>query len=168
MKKNVFGRQFSRNSKQRKALFKSLLNSLVLEEKIETTLEKAKAIRGDADKIIDIAKRGDKKLAVRLLQRSLGNAALGKVIENLALRFSNRTSGYTRIVKLEKRFSDNARMAIMEWVVKAENKNQPDLNQEQKSKIKELPAGKKKQGQNKKEEKQKNLKKENIKRKTEK
>ena len=63
MRKNVFGRQFSRDTNQRKSLFKSLLSSLILQESIETTLEKAKAIKADADKIINLAKRGNEKLA---------------------------------------------------------------------------------------------------------
>lgn len=125
MRKNVFGRQFSRDVNQRKSLFKSLLSSLILNESIKTTLEKAKAIKGDADKIINKAKRGDKKLAVQLLQRSLGADAMEKVIKDLAPRFSGRTSGYTRIMRLGRRFSDNAQIVIMEWVVKKEIKNSP-------------------------------------------
>jgi large subunit ribosomal protein L17 len=139
MRKNVFGRQFSRDTNQRKSLFKSLISSLILDESIKTTLEKAKAIKGDVDKIINKAKRGDEKLAVQLLQRNLGIAEMKKVIKDLAPRLSGRTSGYTRIIKLGRRFSDNAPMVIMEWVIKKEIKA-PELKD--KNKIKELPAGK--------------------------
>ncbi len=151
MRKNVFGRQFSRDTNQRKSLFKSLLSSLILQERIETTLEKAKAIKGDADKIINLAKRGDEKLASQFLQRRIGIVELNKVIKELAPRLKDRTSGYTRIIKLGRRFSDNAAMAVMEWVIK-----KPEINpsassgQELKIKndIKELSSGKieKKQG----------------------
>lgn len=138
MRKNVFGRQFSRDTNQRRSLFKSLITSLILQESIKTTLEKAKAIKGDVDKIINQAKRGDEKLATQLLQRRLGIEAMKKVIKDLAPRLRDRTSGYTRIIKLGRRFSDNAAMAVMEWVIKKEIKNQIS---NLKNETKELPAG---------------------------
>ena len=58
MKKNVFGRHFKRDVNERKALFKNLLNALVQHERIQTTEEKAKAIRSQADKLITKAKIG--------------------------------------------------------------------------------------------------------------
>ena len=124
MRKNVFGRQFSRDTNERKSLFKSLISALILQESIQTTLEKAKAIKGDVDKIINQAKRGNERQAIQLLQRSLGVEALNKVIKDLLPRFKDRTSGYTRIIKLGRRFSDNAAMVVMEWVVKPEIKNE--------------------------------------------
>lgn len=138
MRKNVFGRQFSRDTNQRKALFKSLISSLILQESIKTTLEKAKAIKGDVDKIVNKAKRGDSKLTVQLLQPHLGKEAMNKVIEDIAPRFADRTSGYTRLIKLERRFSDSAEMALMEWAVKPKIKNE---KLKIKNDIKELPAG---------------------------
>jgi large subunit ribosomal protein L17 len=139
MRKNVFGRQFSRDTNERKSLFKSLISSLILEESIETTLEKAKAIKGDVDKLINKAKRGDARLATQLLQKSLGVAAMEKVIKDLAPRLKDRTSGYTRIIKLGRRFSDNAPMVIIEWVIKKELKVKKD--------VKALVSGKAKEGQ---------------------
>jgi len=163
MRKNVFGRQFSRDTNQRKSLFKSLISSLILEESIKTTLEKAKAIKGDVDKIINRAKRGDEKQAVQLLQRSLGIQEMEKVIKDLAPRFKDRTSGYTRIIKLGKRFSDNAAMIMMEWAIKKEVK-------EEKSKVdggvKKLSAGKVEEKLKIKKPETKVAKKRNAKRKT--
>lgn len=57
MKKNVFGRQLKRDINERKALFKNLLTSLVLEEQIKTTHAKAQAIRSAADKLVTKAKK---------------------------------------------------------------------------------------------------------------
>lgn len=160
MRKNIFGRQFGRDTNQRKSLFKSLLNSLILDESIKTTLEKAKSIKGDVDKIINKAKKGNEKLAVQLLQRSLGAAAMKKVIKDLAPRLSGRTSGYTRIIKLGRRFSDNAPMVIMEWVIKSQKSNLKSQNPN----VKALSDGKIKD-----EQKEKKVgKKENAKRKVEK
>lgn len=132
MRKNVFGRQFSRDTNQRKSLFKSLISSLILQESIKTTLEKAKAIKGDVDKIVNKAKKGDMTLKIQLLQPRLGVPAMNKVIKDIAPRFKDRSSGYTSIIKLGRRFSDNAAMALMKWVVKTEIK----------SDVKELSAGK--------------------------
>ncbi|MDP2637915.1 MAG: 50S ribosomal protein L17 [Candidatus Levybacteria bacterium] len=139
MRKNVFGRQFGRDTNQRKSLFKSLISSLILDESIKTTLEKAKSIKGDIDKIVNKAKKGDNRLKVQLLQRSLGENAMNKVIKDIAPRFADRNSGYTRIIKLGRRFSDNAAMALIEWVIKPEAKSE---KLRVKSDIKELPAGK--------------------------
>jgi len=140
MRKNVFGRQFSRDTNERKSLFKSLISSLILDESIKTTLEKAKAIKGDVDKLINKAKRGDERLATQFLQRSIGIQAMEKVIKDLAPRLGDRTSGYTRIIKLGRRFSDNAPMAIMEWVVKKEVKELPAEKVEKKPETKKLEA----------------------------
>ncbi len=103
-----------------------------MDESIKTTLEKAKAIKGDVDKIVNKAKKGNDILKTQLLQRHLGIEALKKVIKDIAPRFKDRNSGYVKMVKLGRRFSDNADMVLMEWSVKTEIKND----------IKELAAGK--------------------------
>ncbi len=117
MRKKVFGRQFSRDVNERKALFKSLLSSLVLNEQIKTTEAKAKAIRGAADKLVTKARRGGLQ-AYRLLQPELNGDAVKKMVSDIAPRFTARQGGYTRIIRLERRFSDNAQMVVMEWVEK--------------------------------------------------
>jgi large subunit ribosomal protein L17 len=147
MRKNVFGRQFKRDSNERKALFKNLLTSLVMEEHIKTTPAKAKAIRGAADKLVTKAKKGGDS-AFRNLAPDVNHNAVVKLVSDLALRFANRQGGYTRIIKLGKnRVADNAPQVLMEWVerasanveLKAENKKQvADANKKQKTKNKEL------------------------------
>lgn len=120
MRKNVFGRKFKRDTNERKALFKGLIASLILDEKIKTTLEKAKAIKGDIDKLINKAKKSG-KFAEYLLQPHLAFEPRQKVVKDIRLRFGDRNSGYTRIVRLGRRFSDNAQMALMEWTVPISN-----------------------------------------------
>lgn len=115
MRKNVFGRQFSRDRNERQALIKGLLSSLVMKGRIETTLEKAKAIRPSAEKIITKARKED-KLAKKLLEQDLFPQAIEKVLREVAPGFSKRSGGYTRIIRIGKRFSDNASTAIIEWV----------------------------------------------------
>ncbi len=128
MRKNVFGRQFKRDVNERKALFKSLLSELVLHERIETTLEKARAIKSDADKLITKAKYDDKLHARILLQPLVSSTAVMKLIDDLGPRFADRQGGYTRIIKLGRRFNDNAQTAFIEWT---ESKNLNLKNQSQ-------------------------------------
>lgn len=116
MKKKVFGRQFKRDANERKALFKGLMSDLVMKESIRTTLPKAKSIKGQVEKLVTKAKvRGAESRA--FIQPYVSSPAVDKIISDLAVRFADRPGGYTRIVKLGSRFSDNADMAMIEWVV---------------------------------------------------
>lgn len=125
MKKKVFGRRLSRDINERKALFKGLMSALVLHGRIKTTKEKAKAIQGQIDKLVNHAKK-EKLIARNLLMPYLSPKALEKMIVEIVPRFKQRTSGYTRILKIGNRFGDNASMAIMEWVEQPEISNIKD------------------------------------------
>ena len=133
MRKNVLGRQFKRDVNERKALFKSLISALILQGKIKTTHEKAKAIKADVDKIITKAKQG--QTARRLLRANLLEGAVKKVIDEIAPRFEKRQGGYSRIIKIGRRLSDNASMAFIELV---ETETKPAIKNDDK---KMLPAG---------------------------
>jgi len=119
MKKQVFGRHFKRDANERKALFKNLLTSLVIEERIVTTEAKAKAIRGAADKLVTKAKKGGPD-AFRSLAPDVRYDAVAKLINTIAPRFVDRQGGYTRIIKVGHRVADNAPQVVMEWVVRDE------------------------------------------------
>lgn len=93
MRHRVFGNQLGRNTKQARALYKSLVAEVLKHSRIETTLAKAKAVRGEIDKAINASR------------------------ENLT-----RKSGHSRIIRLGKRFSDTAEMVILELVDKEEPK----------------------------------------------
>ncbi len=114
MRKQVFGRKFKRDKNERKALFSGLISGLILKGRISTTLEKAKAVQGDAEKLVTRAKKGE---AARIeLKKSLKPFEVDKMINQIAPVFKDRPGGYTRIIKTGKRFSDNASTAILEWV----------------------------------------------------
>lgn len=117
MRKNIFGRQLKRDTNERKALFKNLATSLVLLERIETTEQKAKAMKAHVDKLVTKAKKGGAQ-AERLLQPYMHSDAVKKMLSDIAPRFQERQGGYTRILKIGNRFSDNAQVVMMEWVVK--------------------------------------------------
>src|SRR5260370_19178982 len=98
MRKQVFGRKLQRDSNERKAIFKGLMSSLVMNESLKTTEEKAKAIRGQVEKLVTKAKnRGTE--ARKFLSPYLHPEAVDKVISDLAVRFEKRPGGYTRIIK---------------------------------------------------------------------
>ena len=100
MKKQVFGRHLKRDANERKALFKNLLTSLIIEERIVTTEAKAKAIKGAADKLVTKAKKGGPE-AMRILAPDVRYDAVAKLVNTIAPRFTNRQGGYTRIIKLD-------------------------------------------------------------------
>jgi large subunit ribosomal protein L17 len=105
---------------QRKNLIGNLATSLVLHEKIKTTVAKAKALQPIMDKIINMAKQESRKDAIRdispWMQNELGSR---KLIEDLAKRFAKRKSGYTRITNLGFRPGDAAPVVQIELVDKA-------------------------------------------------
>ncbi|MBI4078954.1 MAG: 50S ribosomal protein L17 [Candidatus Levybacteria bacterium] len=117
MRKRVFGRQFKRDTNERKALFKGLMSSLVLNERITTTIEKAKAIRPKLEKLVTKAKKGN-GASYRIIVPYLTASAIKKFMGEVAPRFINRPGGYTRIIRVGNRIKDNAQMAIMEWTEK--------------------------------------------------
>lgn len=118
MKKNVFGRKLKRDKNERKALFKSLMSSLVLSERIKTTEAKAKAIKPEIEKLVTKAKKGEIS-AKKILEKSLSKPAFDKMLKDIAPRFSQRQGGYTRLIKLGKRFGDDAPLVMIEWTEEA-------------------------------------------------
>lgn len=115
------GRKFSRVRKLRTALFKTLLGSLIMKEKITTTEAKAKEIRPMIDKLITKVKKisadETKRVAIiRGLRKEIPLMAVKKLSGEFSEKFSKRSSGYARIIKVGQRKSDGARMAVIEFV----------------------------------------------------
>jgi large subunit ribosomal protein L17 len=117
MKHCKTGRQFGRVRSQRKALLNSLLSSLIIHGRIETTEAKAKESKNLIDKVITKAKRanGSTLEIIRKVEGQLSKEAIGVLVENIK-KFDSRDSGYSRVIKLSPRKSDGARMAIIELV----------------------------------------------------
>lgn len=115
MKHLKVGRKFSRKTGPRKALLKSLAANLFLKEKIKTTEAKAKDLRMFAERHIEVGKRAG-VLASRELSRFYPKRVVKKVITQIAPQYKDRKGGYTRIIKLNRRKSDGAKMAFIELV----------------------------------------------------
>ncbi len=121
MKHKVAGRTLGRERNQRKALIKTLLGSLVMHERITTTQAKAKELKHFIDQVVNKAKiartNEDRKVALlRQLNQDLPAMAAKKMLSDFAERFESRGSGYVRVVSLEPRKTDGAKMAIIEFV----------------------------------------------------
>lgn len=122
MRHRIKGYKLGRNGAQRKALFRNLIRELYMHERITTTEAKARAIRGDAEKLITKAKRGladggNRVHAQRQVVAYLNDKGVTqKVFDEIAPRYADRNGGYTRIVKIGKRQGDAADMAVIELV----------------------------------------------------
>lgn len=116
MRHHVDGRKLGRTSAHRKAMFSNMLVSLVLHDRIETTLPKAKELRRLADRLVTLGKQ--KTLHARRRAASIirNGHAVQRVFSELATRFVARNGGYTRIYKLGNRHGDSAPMAIVEYL----------------------------------------------------
>lgn len=116
MRHRVAGRHLKRTMGERRALFRALVSELIRHERIETTEGKARAVRGDAEKLITLAKRGDVH-SRRLAARKITDPELvKKLFDEVAPRYADRAGGYTRMVKLGARQGDAAPMVLVELV----------------------------------------------------
>jgi large subunit ribosomal protein L17 len=127
------GRQFGRNSGHRKALLKMLVASLLRNEKIETTVAKAKEIRPLAEKMISLGKRGDLHARRQAMSFIQDEAVVRGLFTDIAPRFTARQGGYTRIVPTRRRMGDAAPMAVIE-LVELQKKESPAPKAQQKKK----------------------------------
>lgn len=114
MRHRVYGKKLNRNKNERTALFKSLVQELVLHGTITTTEAKAKAIKGLIDKIINLAKN---KNSQRLLQAYFANPLLQmRLVKEILPKLSSRVSGYTSLVRMGIREGDRSLMVKMSLI----------------------------------------------------
>ena len=109
-------RKLGRDSSHRRAMLRNMATSLVLHERIETTVPKAKELRGIVDRMITLGKRGDLHARRMAASYLFDDEAVSKVFGDLADRFRTRPGGYTRILKKGFRFGDGADVALLELV----------------------------------------------------
>jgi large subunit ribosomal protein L17 len=126
MRHKISGKRLSRSSGGRRALRRNLVKQLFEYERIKTTRAKAEAVRGHAEKLITLAKRGNAAAeedaskmvhARRLAAARLNDAdSVRKLFDDIAPRYTERPGGYTRMLKLGPRESDKAEMVLLELV----------------------------------------------------
>ncbi len=124
MRHRISGQRLNKSAAHRNSMRRSLMKDVIQYERIQTTEAKARAVRGEIERIITIAKRGrvtgDAVRLVharRLVMSRIGDQALAKkVFDDIAPRYVNRAGGYTRMLKLEARRGDAAKQVLLELV----------------------------------------------------
>jgi large subunit ribosomal protein L17 len=137
MRHRVAGRHLSRTSEHRLALRRNMVASLFEHETISTTLEKAKEVRGFAEKLITLSKKGTlpaRRRAIAMLNNRAIYAeedgkmvkkgtVVGKLFSEIGPRYLERSGGYTRIIKLPKcRLGDGGKLVLLQLVEQAKDK----------------------------------------------
>jgi len=114
MRHKVAGYKLGRTTSHRRSLLRNMATSLILEERIETTVPKAKALRPIVEKMITLGKRGD--LAARRQAHAylMTKAAVDRLFETVGPRFGDREGGFTRIVRGGWQKGDGADKAFIE------------------------------------------------------
>ncbi len=136
MRHRVAGRHLSRTSSHRLAMRRNMVASLFEHETISTTLPKAKEVRGFAEKLITLGKKGTlaaRRRAIALLNNRAiykdedgknvkVGTVIGKLFSEIAPRYLDRPGGYTRIIKLSKRrLGDNGQLVLLQLVGQEES-----------------------------------------------
>jgi len=160
MRHRVAGRKLSRHTQHRELMFRNMLVSLLQYERIKTTLAKGKELRGWADRIISIGKKGTlhaRRQAFALLR---DEGIVKKLFDEIAPRFKDRKGGYTRVYKLGWRQGDGAPLSLVELVTYTAPEEKKKSTLKKAKEILEKVTPKKKGKEEKKEKKEKNVKKE--------
>jgi large subunit ribosomal protein L17 len=138
MRHRVAGRHLNRTSSHRLALRRNMVSSLFEHETISTTMPKAKEVRGFAEKLITLAKKGDlasRRRAIALLnnraifkeedgQNVKVDTVIGKLFSEIGPRYLDRPGGYTRIIRLSKRrLGDNGQLVLLQLVGKDDKRS---------------------------------------------
>jgi len=108
------GKKLGRNTSHRRALLRNLVTSLVMEERIETTVAKAKALRPQVEKMITLGKRGDvnsRRLAAGYM---MTRESVEKLFDTVAPRMGDRNGGYIRIIRKGFQQGDGAEKVFIE------------------------------------------------------
>jgi len=114
MRHKVAGYKLGRTTSHRRSLLRNMVTSLIIEERIETTVPKAKALRPTVEKMITLGKRGDLAARRRAAAYVMTDEALKKLFDTLGPRFGDRNGGYTRIVRTGWQKGDGADKAFIE------------------------------------------------------
>jgi large subunit ribosomal protein L17 len=117
MAHRIDGRKLSRKTGPRMALFKNLTVSVLRYERVKTTEAKAKEVQGRVERAITVAKQGDLAARRRIVSEFPNEPlVVTKLFDEIAPKYADRTSGYTRIVKIGQRSGDAAEMVQIELV----------------------------------------------------
>lgn len=149
MRHRVATFKLNRTMAHRRAMLRNMATSLIVEERLETTLAKAKELRRVADRMVTLGKRGTLHARRQAASYVRSQSAVQKLFGDLAGRFTERQGGYTRVLKLGFRRGDTAPMAIIEYLgaplkpTREERRQQAEKEKAQKAQAKEKLKSKK-------------------------
>ena len=128
MRHRRIAKKFGRSTAHREQMVGSLVSNLILRDRIQTTLAKARVARQDAEKIVTLARKGT--LAARRLAaaRLRSPDAVSRLFATVVPSLTGRNGGYTRITKLRQRSSDGSTMVMLEWVTIVTPATAPDAD----------------------------------------
>jgi len=157
MRHRVAGRKLSRHTQHRELMFRNMLTSLLQYERIETTLAKGKELRGWADRIISLGKKGTLHARRRVFALLRNKEIVKKLFDEIAPKFKDREGGYTRVYKLGWRQGDGAPLSLVELVTYAspEEKKKSTIKKAKEVLEKVTPKRKEKEEKREKKEKEK-------------
>ena len=119
MRHLVKGRKLNRTSSHRKSLMSNMSCSLIKHKRIITTEPKAKELKSFVERLVTYAKKGNvhgRRLIMKRIKGKLKKEISNLLIHEIAPNYMDRNGGYTRIIKLNNRKNDNARMSLIEFV----------------------------------------------------
>jgi large subunit ribosomal protein L17 len=116
MRHRKAGRRLGRTSSHRDAMLRNMVTSLLDQERIVTTVAKAKEARRIADQMITLGKRGDLHARRQAMAYIRSKSVVAKLFDQLSAQYAERNGGYTRIIRTGTRLGDAAPMAILELV----------------------------------------------------
>ena len=108
------GFKLGRNTSHRRALLRNLVTSVIVEDRVETTVAKAKAVRPHVEKMITLGKKGDVHSRRQALSFLMTDKAVARLFDTVAPRYGDRQGGYLRIVRTGFQKGDGAEKAFIE------------------------------------------------------
>ena len=130
MKHRIKGKKLNRTSSHRKSLFKNMAQALIKHEQIVTTLPKAKELKRVIEKLITLGKKSSLHSRRLAFNQIRDKKMVSKLFGTLAPRYSDRSGGYSRVLKAGFRYGDSAPMAVIELVDRDESaKGVGELNE---------------------------------------
>lgn len=114
MRHRVDGWKLNRNTSHRRALLRNLVTSLIMEERVETTVAKAKAMRPHVEKMITLGKRGDVAARRQASAYLMTRESVTRLFDTVSPRFGDRNGGYLRIVRAGFRQGDGGEKVFIE------------------------------------------------------
>lgn len=131
MRHRKAGRKLSRSSSHRDAMLRNMVTSLLDQERIVTTVSKAKEARRVTEQMITLGKRGDLHARRQAMAYIRSKSVVAKLFDQLSSQYADRQGGYTRIIRTGHRQGDAAPMAILELVEYTDVRKEQEVNQDQ-------------------------------------